>query len=303
MLIDTHSHINFNAFKEDGDEAIKRALDQGVWLINVGSQYDTSKIAVEYANKYQEGVYAAVGLHPIHLEEMDIDEEESGAKFKTRKEEFDFEKYWELAQERKVAAIGEIGLDYFRHSEAKPKNPVADGKTTGSFAGAQDDYKEKQKEILKQQMEIAQQTNLPIIFHCREAYDDLIKILEDFKGACSSCAFGCPSSGAGGARGVIHCFCGSPETAKKFLEMDLYLGFNGLITFSEQYDQVVKETPLEKILLETDCPYLAPAPYRGKRNEPVYVKYVAEKIAEIKGISFDKVAEQTTQNAKDLFNL
>jgi TatD DNase family protein len=287
FLIDTHSHINFNDFKEDGDEALKRALDQNIWVINVGSQYETSKRAIEYSNKYQEGVYAAVGLHPIHLEETDIDEEESGAKFKTRKEEFDFEKYWEMAQERKVVAIGEIGLDYKSvNGEQRTKN-----------------NKEKQKEVLKQQMEISQQMNLPIIFHCREAYDDLIKILEDFKGACASCAFGCPGAGAGGARGVIHCFCGNIETSKKFLEMDLYLGFNGLITFSNQYDEVVKETPLENILLETDCPYLAPPPYRGKRNEPAYVKYVAEKIAKIKGIRLDEAAEQTTKNAKDLFNL
>ena len=287
MLIDTHSHINFNAFKDDGDQAIKRALDQSVWMINVGSQYDTSRQAIEYANKYQEGVYAAIGLHPIHLEEMEVDDEELGdLKFKTRKEEFDFEKYWELAQERKVVAIGEIGLDY---------------KSVNSKQGIVNN-KEKQKEVLKQQMEISQQMNLPIIFHCRDAYDDLIKILEDFKGSCATCAFGCPGAGAGGTKGVIHCFCGNLETSRKFLDMDLYLGLNGLITFSSQYDQVVKETPLGKILLETDCPYLAPAPYRGKRNEPAYVKYVAEKIAEIKGIGFEEVAEQTTKNAKELFN-
>ncbi|OGZ33235.1 MAG: hypothetical protein A3I88_01280 [Candidatus Portnoybacteria bacterium RIFCSPLOWO2_12_FULL_39_9] len=287
MLIDTHAHINFNAYKDDGDEAIKRALDQGVWLINVGSQYDTSRRAIDYARKYPKGVYAAIGLHPHHLEEMEIDEKEVGVKYKTRKEEFDFEKYWELAQEPKVVAIGEIGLDY--------KSANSEQRTANS--------REKQKEVFKQQLELAQQSNLPIIFHCREAYEDLIEILENFKSACVDCDFGCPGAGIGNLRGVIHCFCGDLKTAKRFLEMDIYLGFNGLITFSEKYDQLIKETPLEKILLETDCPYLSPVPRRGKRNEPSYVKFVAEKIAEIKKISFDEVAEQTTKNAKELFGI
>ena len=287
MLIDTHAHINFNAYKDNADEVIKRALKEGVWMINVGSQWDTSQRAIDYAQKYPEGVYATVGLHPIHLEEIEVDEEESGAKFKTRKEEFDFEKYWELAQERKVVAIGEIGLDY--------KSVTSDEGTKNN--------KEKQKEVLKQQMEISQQMNLPIIFHCREAYEDLIQILKDFQSGCVDCSFGCPGAGVGKLMGVIHCFCGDLETAKKFLEMEFYLGFNGLITFSSQYDQVVKETPLEKILLETDCPYLSPVPFRGQRNEPSYVKFIAQKIAEIKKINFDEVAEQTAKNAKNLFNL
>ena len=287
MLIDTHAHINFNAYKDDGDEAIKRALDQGVWLINVGSQYDTSRRAIDYARKYPKGVYAAIGLHPHHLEEMEIDEKEVGVKYKTRKEEFDFEKYWELAQEPKVVAIGEIGLDY--------KSANSEQRTANS--------REKQKEVFKQQLELAQQSNLPIIFHCREAYEDLIEILENFKSACVDCDFGCPGAGIGNLRGVIHCFCGDLKTGKRFLEMDIYLGFIGLITFSEKYDQLIKETPLEKILLETDCPYLSPVPRRGKRNEPSYVKFVAEKIAEIKKISFDEVAEQTTKNAKELFGI
>lgn len=286
MLIDTHAHINFNAYKDDGDEVIKRALDQDVWLINVGSQYDTSCRAIDYAQKYPEGVYAAIGLHPHHLEEMEVDEKEAGVKYKTRKEKFDFEKYWDLAQKPKVVAIGEIGLDY----KSFNGRPIAA------------ERKEKQKEVLAQQLELAQQMDLPIIFHCREAYNDLLQILNDFQSGCAGCNFGCPAAGSGNLRGVVHCFCGDLETAKKFLDMELYLGFNGLITFSEQYDQLIKEIPLEKILLETDCPYLAPVPFRGKRNEPAYVKFVAQKIAELKGITFEEVAEQTTNNAKDLFN-
>jgi len=292
MLIDTHAHSNFNAYKFDADEVIRRSLDNGVWMINVGSQYETSKRAVEIAERYKAGIYAAVGLHPIHLANgifkipkpagragipvaegdlgTKIDQEE--IEFRTREEDFDYEKYKALANSPKVVAIGEIGLDYYYRPKTKIKFQQ---------------FEKKQKEVFLKQLELAKELNLPIIFHCRAAHDNLITTLEHYNNRT--------------IRGVVHCFTGTWEQAKKYLEMGFYLGFNGII-FKLNLDEIIKKTPLEKILIETDCPYLTPPPMNG-RNEPLYVKYVAEKIVELKRESLEKITQITTENAKDLFRI
>jgi TatD DNase family protein len=268
MLIDTHAHVNFNAYKDDADGAIRRSLENDIWMINIGSQYNTSKRAVEIAKKYKQGVYAAIALHPIHLGPSKfIDEEE--VKFKTREERFDKEKYKKLAKNPKVVAIGETGLDYY-------------------YVNDQEEIKNLQKKVFKQHLELAKELNKPVVFHCRKAYNDLLYEIQDTKYK---------------LQGALHCFMGKKGQAEEFLKMGFYLGFNGLITYCRDYDKVIRNIPLEKILIETDCPYLTPAPHRGKRNKPLYVKYVAEKIAEIKGVSFEKVAEQTTKNARELFGI
>lgn len=286
MLIDTHAHVNFSAYKEDGDEVVKRALDENIWMILVGSQWSTSKRAIEYVAKYDKGVYAAVGLHPSHLEEQQI-KDENEIEFSTRKEDFDFDKYKELAENKKVVAVGEIGLDYYR---------IKDG-----LEG--DEIKYKQKQVFMEQLDLARQLDKPVIIHCRDAYSDLFDLLSLFSAGCASCPHACPGAGGVPLRGVIHCFNGNLEEAKKFLNMGFYISFTGIITFSNQYDSVIKEIPLNKILVETDCPYLTPVPHRGKRNEPSYVKYIAEKIAGVKKISFEEVAGETTKNAKELFGI
>jgi len=288
LLIDTHAHINFNPYKDDGDEVIKRTLKEDVWLINVGAQYSTSRRAVQYAKKYPVGVYAAVGLHPIHLEDRIFKEsiDKEAIEFSSKKEEFDFEKYLALARDKKVVAVGEIGLDYKIENKEK-----------------EDEIKEKQKQVFLEQIDLARQIDKPAIIHCRQAYDDLLEVLVAFQDGCARCAFSCPGAGSEQIKGVIHCFVGGMEQAERFLEMGFYLGFNGIITFSEQYDEIIKEVPLEKILLETDCPYLSPEPHRGKRNEPLYVRYAAEKIAKIKRLKYEEVAEQTTKNARELFGI
>lgn len=274
MLIDTHAHLNFNAYKNDTDEVIRRALDNDVWIINVGSQYTTSKRAVEIAEKYPESVYAAVGLHPIHLSQRifktKVDTEE--IEFKTQEEEFDTRLYKELASSKKVVAIGEIGLDYYYRPKGKTKL---------------EQFKQKQKEVFLKHLDLAQELNLPVIFHCRSAHDDLIIILEHYNNTT--------------IRGAIHCFTGTWEQAQKYMDMGFYLGLNGII-FKMDLDDVIKNAPLEKILLETDCPYLTPEPMIG-RNEPLYVKYVAQKIAELKNMSIEEVSVETTKNAKALFKI
>jgi len=279
ILIDTHAHVNFNAFKDDGDEVIKRTLDQNVWMVNVGSQYSTSKRAVEYANKYKQGVYAAVGLHPFHvnkgMKEKEWDDTISEREF----EKFSRSKYQELLKDPKTVALGEIGLDY--------------------IDGIGQESKDKQKDVLIEQIELAQQSGKPIIFHCRKAYEDLIDLLTMFNLGCASCPHACSP----GLRGVIHCFMGRLSQAEKFLELGFYISFNGIITYARDYDKVIEKIPLNRILLETDAPYLTPEPHRGERNEPLYVKHVAEKIAQIKKIDLDQVTKQTTKNARKLFGI
>lgn len=277
MLIDTHAHLNFSAYKKDAEKVIQRCFDNQVEMINVGSQYDTSKRAVEIAEKYEKGIFAAVGLHPLHLAsnlvKIKVDKEE--IEIKTKEEFFDYEKYKKLAQSKKVVAIGEIGLDYYWKPKTKKKLKQ---------------LKEDQKKVLLEQIKLAKELDLPIIFHCRMAHQDLIDIL-NLQFSISNFQL----------RGVIHCFTGNLEQAQEYMKMGLYLGFNGLI-FKMNFDEIIKKIPLEKILVETDCPYLTPPPFEG-RNEPVYIKYIVQKIADIKKIRFEQVAEKTTQNAKNLFNL
>lgn len=273
MLIDTHAHINFNAYKNDGDEVAKRALAENVWLINVGAERKTSRRAIDYAKKYESGVFAAVGLHPGHLAATEYEEEAAGEKikFSSPEEIFDDKYYFDLAQQKEVVAIGEIGLDYHYENGARH---------------------ELQKEVLLEQLGLAEKLNKPVILHCREAHEDLLAILKTWT-----------LVGNKPLRGVVHSFSGRWSQAEQYLAMGFYLGFNGIITFARDYDRIVKDMPPDRLVLETDCPYLTPAPFRGKRNEPGYVKYVAQKVAELRGISLGEVAEATTKNAKELFRI
>ena len=285
LLIDTHAHVNFNDFKDDAKEVIKRALDENVWMINVGAESKTSERAVKMAEEYEEGVYAAIGLHPSHLVEQDVEYKENGEliKYKPKPEEFNYDFYLNLAKNKKVVGIGECGLDFHRiENQASEKSKV-------------ESFKVKQREVFIKHLELAKEVNKPIIIHCRDAHNDLLEIF--------NLAVKPPS-------GVMHFFTGNLEQAKKYIELGFYISFSGVITFpplrlagANAYNDVIKNIPLEKILVETDCPYVAPVPHRGKRNEPAYVKYVAHKIAELRGISFEEVAEQTTKNARKLFGI
>jgi len=274
MLIDTHAHLNFNAYRDDAEEVIKRTLAAGVFMVNVGSQYSTSQRAVEMARRYEKGIYAAVGLHPIQLKAQSFQYQDSWElepqEIRTTGEIFEYEKYLELAKDEKVVAIGEVGLDYHHFEEGDDVKKL----------------KDKQKEILIDFIKMANEVKKPMIIHCWDAYDDLYEILKNN-----------PVK----KYGVVHSFVGSYKTANKFIELGYKIGLNGVITYGISYDRLIKEAALENIVLETDCPYLTPVPRKGERNEPVYVHLVAEKIAQIKEISAEEVAEITTQNAKSLF--
>ncbi|MFH1968012.1 MAG: TatD family hydrolase [bacterium] len=317
MVIDTHSHLSFKAYDKDRDEVIKRTQKQGIICIDVGTKYETSERVVELAKKY-EGIYAAIGMHPFHIKtdliKLKLDPEEGA--FAPLGEEFDKEKYKKLAESKKVVAIGEIGLDYYY----KPKIPMAEPSRTLDKIGAKiklEQFKEKQKQVFLQQLDLARELNLPVILHCRMAQQNLIEILKSkIKNQKSK------------INGVVHCFTGTLEDEKNYLDLGLYLGFNGIIFKIDPHakpgqdsrvggglktagsgvgvnlDEVIKKCPIESMLVETDCPYLTP-PQEDKntRNEPIFVKHVIQRIAELKEVSFEQVANQTTQNAKVLFKL
>jgi len=283
MFIDTHAHINFAAFKDDADETIRRSLDNNTWMVLVGSELKTSNRALNYANKYERGVYAAVGLHPIRLQEGPVDNDEEGNSYNlmVRSEEFDYGSYEKLAKFEKVVAIGEIGLDYY-HLDPKQDIPLA---------------KQKQQAVFLQQLLLARDLDLPVIIHCRQAHDDLLTFLQDFKKEYSALI---PTDRPWG---VIHCFSGNEDLAWKYFSLGLLISFTGLITFSQQWDDLIRKIPLDKIMIETDSPYMTPEPYRGSRNEPLLVQYVANRIADIKSIKLEKVAEKTTATARNFFRI
>jgi TatD DNase family protein len=275
MFIDTHCHVNFKDFKEDYKDVIKRALDNKVEMIVVGSELKTSERAVSLSEEI-EGVYSAVGLHPIHLQDVLVknDNENGKYEFRSRKEEYDEEKYIKLVRDKKsVVAIGEIGLDYYHIDKDK------------------EGVKELQKDVFYRQLKLARKLDLPVIIHCREAHDDLFEILKDFHS----------KNNITKEWGVIHCYSGDYEQAKKYFDLGLKISFTGLISFVRKWDEVIKKSPLDKIMIETDSPYLAPTPYRGKRNEPLYVKEVAKIISDIRNESLDSVEDKLYQNSLDLF--
>ncbi len=282
-LIDTHAHINFSAFKEDGDEVIRRTLDEDIGMVLVGSQYKTSKRALEYANKYESGVYASIGLHPIHLQDIVAKNkgDEGDYSIKTKAENFNYDNYEKLADFRKIVAIGEIGLDYY-HINLK---------------SSVEKVKEKQKKVFYKQLVLALKKELPVIIHCRQAHDDMVEVLTGFKNEYKNKL---PNNRAWG---VMHCFSGDEDLAWKYFNLGLMISFTGLITFSKQWDDLIRKVPLDKIMIETDSPYMTPEPYRGHRNEPALVYYVAEHIAKIRNLPIKKVAQITTDNAKKFFSI
>lgn len=287
--IDIHAHTNFKAFDDDRDAVIRRTLGDDTWLINIGTQYDTSKKAVKMTEEYKEGVFACVGLHPIHTGASYHDVSELGGEgneFTSRGEIFDKEKYRELTKLGKVVGIGECGLDYYHMDE---------------------DSLEKQKIAFVAQIELANDLNLPLMLHIRNnpndksrnAYFDVYELIKKYS---KSKEVGLPKIG------VSHFFAGSVEDMKRFIDIGVYISFAGPVTYKPNkticdYEAVIRETPLDMILTDTDSPYVAPVPHRGTRNEPVYVREIVKKIAEIKDLREEEMAEIIFDNAKRLFKL
>lgn len=269
---DVHTHVQFAAFREDEDVVITRALDAGVWMVNVGTQKDTSAAAITTAHRYPAGVYATIGLHPIHTEASYHDAKELGADdkgFTSRGEKFDHAYYLKLGEDTSVVAIGECGLDYYRLGE---------------------DTKDRQHHAFAQQIALAVELEKPLMIHCRNAFADLIAALRT--------APALPDP-----RGIIHFFSGTRENTEALLDLGFSFSFGGVITFADAYDEVVRFIPLERITLETDAPYVTPVPYRGKRNEPLYIVEVAKKIGVLKELAPEEMGLRSTENARKIFKV
>ena len=255
MIIDTHTHLDHPKFYEDVEEVIKRAKEAGVerFIIPGADPLDLPR-AMELAERYDE-IYFAAGVHPYDIEGYD---------------RFMLE---EAAKHPKCVAIGECGLDYYR----LPKEEGEKKKT-----------KELQKEVFKEQIELAKELELPLIVHIREASKDALDLLQKHSG---------PKGG------VLHCFNASPILLD--LKDRFYYGIGGVLTFknAKKLIDILPQIPMERILIETDAPYLTPHPHRGKRNEPAYTTYVVQKMADLLGKSYDEVCDQTTKNAKTLFQI
>jgi TatD DNase family protein len=291
MPFDCHTHVQFAAFEKDWKEVIDRSLKAGVSIINVGTQRDTSARAVEIANMYERGVYAAIGLHPVHTTRSYHDANELGGgdaakAFVSRGEEFDHAYYRKLAEDPKVVALGECGLDYYR---VIANNANEEGNNANGV------WKEKQRAVFFEHVMIAQKTDKALMIHCRpskgtdDAYEDLLAALKEWQFPADRC--------------VLHFYVGSLAMTKKFLDAGFNFEFGGVITFARDYDEQIRLVPDNRILTETDAPYVSPEPYRGQRNEPVYVAEVVKKLAEIKGISISEVDRITTENAKRIFKI
>lgn len=255
MLFDTHAHLNDDKLQPLCEQVIKQAKEAGlIGMVNIGYDRPSSLLAVKQAELYPDYVYAAVGYHPYDADKLD-----NAA----------CDELIALAQNPRVVAIGEIGLDYYR--DFVPK--------------------EVQQQGFIRQIELAQQLKLPILIHDRDSHADIMHILKEQRGGING--------------GIIHCFSGSKEMARFCLDLGFDIAFGGSLTFANarSLPEVCAYVPIENMLLETDCPYLAPQPMRGKLNEPANVAVVAEYIARIKGISIEQVGECTTRNALRVYNI
>jgi TatD DNase family protein len=280
--MDIHGHPNFAVYKDDRQNVIERALSLGVWMNVVGTQRDTSRLALSVAKEYQSGVYATVGLHPIHTSRSFHDREElgeGGEEFTSRGEEFDYEYYKRLAMDQKVVAIGECGLDYFRLDTKAP-----------NF----EEMINRQKSAFVKQIELAIDVGKPLMLHLRSgsgfsAYREAYEIIKKYN--------------LKGIKGNLHFFAGSWEEAELFLDLGFSFSFTGVITFTNSYYNVIRQLPMNRIMAETDCPYVSPIPYRGKRNEPSFIVSVVDKLAEIRGIDRDYAYQQLLSNSLNFFGI
>lgn len=248
-IIDSHAHYDDSSFDADREEVLRELFSGEICkIVNIGcsvkSSYSSVKLAEEYA-----GIYAAVGLHPDAADEIDRIEE-----------------IRRLCDNKKVVAVGEIGLDYHYEEHSR----------------------DIQKKAFEEQLKLAAELDMPVVIHSRDAWEDTMELLRKYR-----------------PKGVMHCFSGSAETAREIVTMGMYVGFTGVVTFknSKKALKALEAVPLDRLLVETDCPYMAPEPNRGKRNYSGYLPYTIAAMAAVKGVSPDEMAEITAENAERLFNI
>src|SRR5215469_14417367 len=282
MLIDTHAHLDFSEFATDLEDVLLRAEQADVKrIVTIGTSIESSRRAIELAERYS-AVYAVIGVHPNHVNEAQDDV---------------ITPLRELAKNPRVVAIGETGLDYHR----LPSEKVAKEKQVQVMTALRTEtdeeieaqirdgaYKSKQASLVQQQLDLAVELGLNVVIHQRDAWEDTLRILRAYTGK---------------VRGVFHCFGGSLDEANEVLDLDHLVSFTGIVTFKNgvAVRQIAADIPLWKFMVETDCPFLAPAPFRGKRCEPAYTRIVAETIATARGVSLNEIAEATTETAEQFF--
>jgi TatD DNase family protein len=277
-LIDSHAHVESSDYDADRGQVIQRTLDADIWMVNSGSSLESSKKVVSLAMDYESGVYATVGVHPMEavseIRELEIKSESeiNGYIEKT------IDALTNLIDNPKCVAIGECGME--RSSDENYSSPI---------------YRQTQGKLFIAQIELANKFKKPIVVHCRDAYDDVYSLIKEHRDKLLP-----------DRPGLMHFFSGSQEQAERFLKMGFVFSFGGAITFpvrpnKTDFTSLIKTLPIEAILLETDSPYVSPVPLRGQRNEPLNVRYVAEKIAEIRRVGVEDIAQATTRNAMRLF--
>jgi TatD DNase family protein len=282
MLVETHAHLDYPDFAADFDDVLHRAHEAGVTrIITIGTSIESSRRAVELAEKYP-SIYAVIGVHPTNAEQAGEDV---------------ITPLRELAKSPRVVAIGETGLDYHHLPSveaAKQKNvqvfsALQSGTEEQLEASIEDGaYKSKQADLFEEQLDLAVELRLNVVIHQRDAWDETLEIMRPYSGRLC---------------GVFHCFGGTLEQANEVLDLDHLVSFTGIVTFKNgaSVRQVAAKVPLDKFMVETDCPYLAPVPFRGKRCEPAHTRLVAESIASARGVSFEEVAAATTATAEGFF--
>ncbi len=251
MIFDTHAHYDDEAFKDDLEEVLQKARAAGVGrILNCSSSMESSGKTLELVGKY-DFIYGAVGVHPQDAGEV------TG----------NINKIGDMLKRDKIAAVGEIGLDYYYEGYDR----------------------EMQLRAFREQMDLAEQLDMPVVIHDRDAHEDTLRVIKEFKDV----------------KGVLHCYSGSLEFAKEVLKLDYYLGFTGVVTFknAKKAVEVAGGIPIDRLLVETDCPYMAPTPYRGKRNDSSYLIHIIEKIAEIRGVEKEYLTRVTFENGSRLFNI
>lgn len=296
-MIDVHCHLNFHSFTEDYDVVIKRALEKGVTrIINVGTKLDSSKWAVDLAEEYPE-LFAIVGVHPHHADKLTeghpgrIHQPAETDRIPVKPEEDSIaplqndtlpdnwlEQLEKIATHEKVIGIGEVGLDYFRYKS----NGIVE--------------QQLQKEVFAAQIELSHKLKLPLQIHNRLAGEDVIAMLKERRHLLQP------------VPGMFHCFAGTKEVLKDALDLGFYIGFDGNVTYqglapgeTTELKELASFTPLDRIVTETDSPYLTPLPYRGKRNMPEYVILVGQFLSEVKGVPYESLVDQTTKNVYTIF--
>jgi TatD DNase family protein len=283
MLVETHAHLDYPDFANDFDDVLRRATEAGVTrIITIGTSVESSRRAVDLAEKYS-NIFAVIGVHPTYAEEAEEDV---------------ITPLRELANSPRVAAIGETGLDYHRLpsvSAAKEKKVqvfarALQGETEEEIEASIQDgaQKSRQASLFQQQLDLAVELGLNAVIHQRDAWDDTLEIMRPYSGK---------------LRGVFHCFGGTLEQANEVVDLGHLISFTGIVTFKNgaAVREVAAQIPLRKFMVETDCPYLAPVPFRGKRCEPAHTRIVAETIAAARSISLDDVAAMTTKTAQEFF--